>query len=71
MTEIQQTQTWTVYAPEEQRQQINDLLAALNGLVANEAGVDGMQIPKAKLIILGLRTAIELKDPSGLRKLNV
>jgi len=71
MTEIQQTQTWTVYAPEEQRQQINDLLAALNGLVANEAGVDGMQIPKAKLIILGLRTAIELRDPSGLRKLNV
>ena len=71
MTEVQQTQTWTVYAPEEQRQQINDLLAALNGLVANEAGVDGMQIPKAKLIILGLRTAIELKDPSGLRKLNV
>ena len=71
MTEVQQTQTWTVYAPEEQRQQINDLLAALNGLVANEAGVDGMQIPKAKLIILGLRTAIELRDPSGLRKLNV
>lgn len=71
MTEIQQTQTWTVYAPEEQRKQINDLLAALNGLVANEAGVDGMQIPKAKLIILGLRTAIELRDPSGLRKLNV
>lgn len=70
MTEVQ-TQTWTVYAPEEQRQQINDLLAALNGLVANEAGVDGMQIPKAKLIILGLRTAIELRDPSGLRKLNV
>ena len=70
MTE-QQNQTWTVYAPEEQRQQINDLLAALNGLVANEAGVDGMQIPKAKLIILGLRTAIELRDPSGLRKLNV
>jgi hypothetical protein len=71
MTEVQQTQTWTVYAPEEQRQQINDLLAVLNGLVANEAGVEGMQIPKAKLIILGLRTAIELKDPSGFRKLNV
>lgn len=66
MTE-QTTQTWTVFAPDEQRTEIKKLLDILNGLVAGEAGVEGMQIPRAKLIILGLRTAIELRDPTGLR----
>ena len=62
------SQTWTVYAPDEQRAEINKHLDHLNRLVATEAGVEGMQVPKAKLIILGLRTAIELRDPSGLRQ---
>ena len=59
--------TWTVYAPDEQKVKINDLLVHLNRLVSAEAGVEGTKLPKAKLIILGLRTAIELRDPSGLR----
>ena len=61
------SQTWTVYAPDEQKKEINKLLDHLNLLIATEAGVEGMKVPQAKLIILGLRTAIELKDPTGLR----
>ena len=67
MTE-QQNQTWTVYAPEEQREEIVTLLQTLHDLIADEAGVEGMQIPKAKLLINALHTTIELKNPTGLRR---
>ena len=59
--------TWTVYAQPEDKKEIKVLLETLNKIIADEAGVDGTHIPKAKLIVLGLRTAIELKNPTGLR----
>ena len=68
MSEQTTQPTWTVYAPEDQKEQINELLHTLNGLIAEEPGVEGMQVQKAKLIILALRQAIELRNPSGLRK---
>ena len=68
MKETQQNTTWTVYAPEEQRITIIELLDELNNIMAEEAGVEGLQIPKGKLIINALRTTIELKNPSGLRR---
>lgn len=68
MSEQTTQPTWTVYAPEDQKEQINELLHTLNGLIAEETGVEGMQVQKAKLIILALRQAIELRNPSGLRK---
>ena len=68
MSEQTTQPTWTVYAPEDQKEQINELLHTLNGLIAEETGVEGMQVQKAKLIILALRQAIEVRNPSGLRK---
>ena len=68
MSEQTTQPTWTVYAPEDQKEQITELLHTLNGLIAEETGVEGMQVQKAKLIILALRQAIELRNPSGLRK---
>ena len=68
MSEQTTQPTWTVYAPEGQKEQINAQLHTLNALIAEETGVEGLQVQKAILIILALRQAIELRNPSGLRK---
>lgn len=67
MTESEQQaqqQTWSVYAPTKTKEEICEKLDKLNDLIVKESGVE-ISIPRAKLILLALQNAIEIREPSG------
>jgi hypothetical protein len=51
--------TWTVYAQEKQRKEIVKLCDKLHRLIEKDSKVSNISVPRAELVTIGLRAAIE------------